>query len=343
MAERKVLNKYLPPDFDPSKVPKGRKSELGRCDIRMMLPMNVQCLKCGEFMYKGTKFNSKKEDVLGESYLGMKIFRFIMKCTRCNSLFSIKTDPKNADYEVEYGASRNFEPWREDRETLEKAKEEKEKVAEMDTMKSLELRTEDSLRQMEEMDRLEQLRNRRAQHQRLGLNAGTLLDDISKDTNSEPHSTNEENAFEMEARELFLHARSAGMKRVPNGLSFEEPGVKKSINNGRASNGVHTPRAPNVDSSSLPAKSKVATPTKNSLLPSSLLPSSIIGLVKARKSEALPPSNSSSLPQSGTRTPSFGKEPYMGSGHLTAKLSDSQPQIGGLSSLFAYGSGSESD
>jgi hypothetical protein len=63
-------------------------------------------------MYKGTKFNTRMEDVKGENYLGLKIFRFYYRCTHCSAEFCMKTDPKNADYTVEAGATRNYEPWR---------------------------------------------------------------------------------------------------------------------------------------------------------------------------------------------------------------------------------------
>jgi hypothetical protein len=80
MGERKVLNKYIPPDFDPSLIPRFKRDKhklvevrmapqaVGRSNtaaqVRMMIPFNMRCNTCGEFMYRGKKFNSKKEDVV---------------------------------------------------------------------------------------------------------------------------------------------------------------------------------------------------------------------------------------------------------------------------------------
>ena len=61
MGERKVLNKYFPPDFDPAKLPRGKRQDHNSMKVRMMLPMSVRCNTCGNFMYKGTKFNCKKQ------------------------------------------------------------------------------------------------------------------------------------------------------------------------------------------------------------------------------------------------------------------------------------------
>lgn len=70
-----MLNKYYPPDFDPAKLPRGNRKEGNEMKVRMMLPMSVRCKMCGNFMYKGTKFNTRKEDVLGEDYLGIQVGR----------------------------------------------------------------------------------------------------------------------------------------------------------------------------------------------------------------------------------------------------------------------------
>ena len=47
--------------------------------------------------------------------------------TLCSAEITFKTDPKNTDYAVEHGASRNFEPWRE-----EKAVEEEDRLAKLE-------------------------------------------------------------------------------------------------------------------------------------------------------------------------------------------------------------------
>ena len=103
MGERKVLNRYFPPDFDPLLVPKRKYDPYKQVEVRMMIPFSLQCIKCGEYMYRGKKFNSRKEDVIGDDYLGIKKYRFYIKCCVCNNEIAFKTDPKNRDYVCESG------------------------------------------------------------------------------------------------------------------------------------------------------------------------------------------------------------------------------------------------
>ncbi|KAK1587568.1 hypothetical protein Q3G72_014271 [Acer saccharum] len=89
--------------------------------------MTVRSNCCGNFIYRGTKFNCRKEDVIGGNYLcSMKVFRLYFKCNSCSSELVIKTDPQNSDYVVESGATRNFEPWLAAAE-VEEEEEDKEK------------------------------------------------------------------------------------------------------------------------------------------------------------------------------------------------------------------------
>ncbi|CAN0891196.1 Splicing factor YJU2 [Linum grandiflorum] len=165
MGERKVLNKYYPPDFDPAKLPRGKKSKNHQIKVRMMLPMSIRCNTCGNYIYKGTKFNSRKEDCVGETYLGIDIFRFYFKCTRCSAELVMKTDPQNSDYVVESGATRNFEPWRKEDEELDGLKRKRDAEEMGDAMKALENRTLDSKREIDilaALDEVKSLKSRQA-------------------------------------------------------------------------------------------------------------------------------------------------------------------------------------
>ena len=108
MGERKVVNKFVPWDFDPDKVAKVKLSNIGQFSVRMMLPFTVRCSKCGEFNYQGRKYNTRKETAAGEDYLGIAIQRFYFKCTNCGGEFTIKTDPKNSTYVVESGLLQQY-------------------------------------------------------------------------------------------------------------------------------------------------------------------------------------------------------------------------------------------
>ena len=92
----------------------------------------------------------------------------VQDSTLCSAEITFKTDPKNTDYTAEHGASRNFEPWRE-----EKAVEEEDRLAKLEAeennpMKVLENRTIDSKREMDVLDALHDIRARNARNERVG-------------------------------------------------------------------------------------------------------------------------------------------------------------------------------
>lgn len=159
---------YYPPDFDASKLmpvkalkPKGQQM----MNIRMMFPFTMVCDSCKEYNYTGTKFTAKTEQIKGESYLGLKVYRFYGRCRHCWSEFTFKTDPKNSDYTMESGGKRTYEAWK-DADAMEaQLKQEKEQEAAQDQMKALEQKAVDV---QSEMQRLEDLDAIRTLNKRMG-------------------------------------------------------------------------------------------------------------------------------------------------------------------------------
>ncbi|KAJ0601969.1 putative saf4/Yju2 protein [Helianthus annuus] len=127
MSERKVVNKYYPPDFDPAKIPR-RSQQQQQIKVRYMLPMSIRCGTCGSYIYKGTKFNSRQEKLIGETYLGIIPY-----------LDFISSAPTA-------GAQRNFEPSAaaaaqdEVGDAMETSKRETEILSALDELKSMKSR-----------------------------------------------------------------------------------------------------------------------------------------------------------------------------------------------------------
>ncbi|RLV76523.1 hypothetical protein DV515_00016888 [Chloebia gouldiae] len=166
MSERKVLNKYYPPDFDPAKIPKLKLPKDRQYVVRLMAPFNMRCKTCGEYIYKGKKFNARKETVQNESYLGLPIFRFYIKWlagagsppSMVFLLFPPQTDPENTDYTMEHGATRNFQAEKLLEEEEKRMQKEREEEELNNPMKVLENRTKDSKLEMEVLENLQELK-----------------------------------------------------------------------------------------------------------------------------------------------------------------------------------------
>ena len=142
-----------------------------------MAPFSMKCTSCGEYIYKGRKFNARKETT-EEKYLNIQIYRFYIRCTRCSTEITFKTDPKNMDYTCERGAKRNFEPWRDpaskelqetDEQRLDRLEREEAEAAEEEeknAMEELEQKMQDSKREMQIADALDEIRTRNARIER---------------------------------------------------------------------------------------------------------------------------------------------------------------------------------
>lgn len=221
MGERKVLNKYIPADFDPSLVPRTKKPKDGMVSVRMMLPFSIQCSTCSTFMYRGRKFNSKKEPVQGPNgkYLGIQRFRFYIKCTACSRPVTFLTDPQNADYEMESGATRNYEVYKDKAKTEEANIEEQEIEEKEDPMKALENRVLESQREMQDLDNLEEIKAMNMRHVQL-LSAKKKDAEFGDDAKAV-----------MMAREAHAAARDETLNE--DGLTESEEALVKSIKFGQ--------------------------------------------------------------------------------------------------------------
>ncbi|XP_046849103.1 probable splicing factor YJU2B [Xenia sp. Carnegie-2017] len=121
MAERKAVNKYYPPDWDPSKGSvnkrvgqhplreRARKLSQGILIIRFEMPYNIWCGGCNIHIGMGVRYNAEKKKV--GNYYTTPIYRFRMKCHLCDNYIEIETDPKNCDYTIVAGARRKEERW----------------------------------------------------------------------------------------------------------------------------------------------------------------------------------------------------------------------------------------
>ena len=183
--------------------------------VRMMLPMSVRCNTCGNFMYKGTKFNTRMENVKGENYLGIKIFRFYYKCTNCSAEFCMKTDPKSADYIVEAGATRNYELWKDQQQAEQSAVQKREEEEKGNAIKELENRTLDSKREMEMLDALDEMRSMKARHEAVTTEAAlaALKEAVARDAAA---GYIDEEAEDEEAVRQMLLQRAGFVKRLPS-------------------------------------------------------------------------------------------------------------------------------
>ncbi|KAH6606362.1 hypothetical protein Trco_005515 [Trichoderma cornu-damae] len=221
MSERKVLQKYYPPDFDPNDISRrrGPKSTGPRIQtVRLMAPFSMKCLSCGEYIYKGRKFNSRKEIRPDEKYLGIQILFFHIKCTRCSAEITFRTDPRNTDYAMVKGAMRSFEPWRnrelaeetvdERLDRLEREEAEAAGEEEKNAMEDLEAKNADARREMAAADALDEIRQRNARIHRSEKEGTDFADTIVRAEDEERERQERED--DEIARRAFASAKRLG-------------------------------------------------------------------------------------------------------------------------------------
>ncbi|KAL3741331.1 hypothetical protein ACJRO7_016894 [Eucalyptus globulus] len=160
MREKKVVKKYHPPDFVPSKLPRLRRSKNRQIKVRMMLPMSIRCNTCGSYITRTpSSIPGRRTSSARSTYLGIRILRFYSKCTHCSAELTVKTDPRNSDYLMESGATRTFEPWRLQDEAVEGEKRKKETEEMHYRIKYLENETLDSKREIDTLAALHEIQS----------------------------------------------------------------------------------------------------------------------------------------------------------------------------------------
>ncbi|XP_010723138.1 splicing factor YJU2 [Meleagris gallopavo] len=226
MSERKVLNKYYPPDFDPAKIPKLKLPKDRQYVVRLMAPFNMRCKTCGEYIYKGKKFNARKETVQNEVYLGLPIFRFYIKCTRCLAEITFKTDPENTDYTMEHGATRNFQAEKLLEEEEKRIQKEREEEELNNPMKVLENRTKDSKLEMEVLENLQELKELNQRQANVDFEA--MLQQYKEYEEEQKRREQEEDEQEMKA----MLEQAQNRRLLADSDSDEEPakpGTKPAV------------------------------------------------------------------------------------------------------------------
>jgi coiled-coil domain-containing protein 130 len=121
MADRRAVNKYYPPDWEPGKGTlnqyvgqhalrsRARKlSSHGILIVRFEMPFNVWCLHCHQHIGKGVRYNAEKKKI--GNYFTTPILQFSFKCHMCDGNISIQTDPKHAAYICTHGVKKQAMP-----------------------------------------------------------------------------------------------------------------------------------------------------------------------------------------------------------------------------------------
>lgn len=240
MSERKVINKYYPPDYNPLEVEKQvrklskklKTMNNSSIPIRLVTPFSIRCLKCKEFIPKRRKFNGKKI-LLAEKYLGeTKIHRLSFKCPCCNNLITYRTGPGNPEYIMEGGGVRNYlnkdeqysnETLNETLERLEREKEQKQSEFEEkeDKIHQLEQKLIKIQKDQQNTEELEEI-------QRLNILKMKNMDVISK--NKELKQKEEDDLDDLIVHQVFEQHKGNSKATSMTTISLPlQPSISKKI------------------------------------------------------------------------------------------------------------------
>jgi hypothetical protein len=199
-----------------------------------MSPFSMRCTTCGDYIYKGRKFNARKETPTDERYLNsIQIYRFYLRCPRCSAEIVFRTDPRNQDYVCEKGAHRNTDPWKrglgadpEREETdeqrldrLERLMADEEDAGERNAMAELEAKTEDAKREMAVADALDEIRSRNARLEKAQRDGEGPIE-VTPSVDEE--KARQEKEDEEAARKAFAFARAHAELEEPMDEDDEE-------------------------------------------------------------------------------------------------------------------------
>ena len=122
MADRRAVNKYYPPEWEPKHGSintfrgqhplreRAKKLGEGILVVRFEMPYNVWCTGCDAHIGKGVRYNAEKKKA--GKYFSTIIWSFRMKCHLCSSWMEVQTDPENRDYKMASGVTRKTETWK---------------------------------------------------------------------------------------------------------------------------------------------------------------------------------------------------------------------------------------
>eukprot|EP00767_Chilomastix_cuspidata_P001787 gnl/Chilomastix_cuspidata/1916.p1 GENE.gnl/Chilomastix_cuspidata/1916~~gnl/Chilomastix_cuspidata/1916.p1 ORF type:complete len:270 (+),score=69.35 gnl/Chilomastix_cuspidata/1916:31-810(+) len=216
MEEGERPKGYIPPE---GAVPIRRKTKKwrrwGQKSITLSLPMTLRCLSCNNFLYVNTKFNARKETVVGEDYLGIEIYRFYIKCTTCMAEITFRTNPKLHIYEVEHGAVQLVDHVQKHFDTVDEQLKERQEVD--DLMEALEQRAQDSRAELKAIDVIQHLTER-----------SQIAENLSKQNISRMIAREREKRRRVE-REEFEKAALADIVEAPRDLQRKRVLTEKML------------------------------------------------------------------------------------------------------------------